>query len=141
MRLTKLTSISWGAFFLKEPKNKVLILEVEYSLRKGWEFSTSINFNLPHRNAVSPLFWTFLNSLQFPPTTLPMNWTQLIPLVIIHWSILVNNAKLPTLVRQLFLVSLSQNSVLFRSPVYAFRTLSRLFLCLEHTLPLVTFKY
>lgn len=128
-------------FFLKEPKNKVLILEVEYSLRKGCEFSTSINFNLPHRNAVSPLFWTFLNSLLFPPTTLPMNWTQLIPLVIIHWIILVNKAKLPTLMRQLFLVSLSQNSVLFRSPVYAFRTLSRLFLCLEHTLPLVTFKY
>lgn len=105
MRLTKLTSIGWGAFFLKEPKNKVLILEVEYSLRKDWgilNFFNKLQF-APWKCCLTT-FLDFSNNLQSPPTTLPMNWTELIPLVIIHWIILVNNAKLPTLMGQLFLV-------------------------------------
>lgn len=61
------------------------------------------------------LFWIFLNCLQFLPTTKPMNRTELLPLAVTQRVILVNNAKLPTLMGQLFLVFLPQNSMLFRS--------------------------
>lgn len=90
-------------FFSKNQRTKCWFWKWTIHWERVEEFSTSsINFNLPHGNAVSPLFWTFLNNLQFPPTALPMNWTELIPLVIIRWIILVNNAKLPTLMGQLF---------------------------------------
>lgn len=72
----------------------------------------------------------FLNCLQFPSATLPLDWTEHIPLAIIKAVILVNTFKLPTWMGQLLLVS-PINPVLFRSPVYVLGAFSRLFLGLE----------